>query len=134
MRQQNKRLTPFGAGKQGADRPGHDTEGAGGGSGDQPTVSELHFERDAVREAVHRGHRAGAGAGPEAGREDHGADGKGGDRVQETCITLEEAARFEGVEYEAIKKRVQRNPTRYKTRTEAREAAGRSLCSCPRRA
>ena len=47
--------------------------------------------------------------------------------MQETYITLEEAARFEGVEYEAIKKRVQRNPTRYKTRTEAREGGGKEL-------
>ncbi|WP_417048205.1 hypothetical protein [Dysosmobacter welbionis] len=47
--------------------------------------------------------------------------------MQETYITVEEAARFEGVEYEAIKKRVQRNPPRYKTRTEAREGGGKEL-------
>ena len=47
--------------------------------------------------------------------------------MQETYITLEEAARFEGVEYETIKKRVQRSPAQYKTRTEAREGGGKEL-------
>mgnify|MGYP000399889083 CR=1 FL=1 len=47
--------------------------------------------------------------------------------MQETYITLEEAARFEGLEYEAIKKRVQRSPAQYKTRTEAREGGGKEL-------
>ncbi len=47
--------------------------------------------------------------------------------MQETYITLDEAARFEGVEYETIKKRVQRSPAQYKTRTEAREGGGKEL-------
>lgn len=41
--------------------------------------------------------------------------------MAETFVTLEEAANFEGLSYEAIKKRIQRNPEGYKTKTEARD-------------
>ena len=55
MRQQNKRLTPFGrlVSKALIDRD-MTRRALAAAVGDQPAVSELHSERDAVREAVHR--------------------------------------------------------------------------------
>ena len=47
--------------------------------------------------------------------------------MQETYITLEEAARFEGIKYNTLIQRMKRNPARYKTRTEAREGGGKEL-------
>ena len=47
--------------------------------------------------------------------------------MQETYITLEEAARFEGISYKGLTSRISRNPARYKTRTEAREGGGKEL-------
>jgi len=45
--------------------------------------------------------------------------------VPDSYITLEEAATFEGVTYDAMKKRVKRNPGVYKSRTEPREGGGK---------
>ncbi|MDR2024051.1 MAG: Mu transposase C-terminal domain-containing protein [Hungatella sp.] len=45
--------------------------------------------------------------------------------MQEVYITLEEAAAFEGVEYETLKKRIQRSPQAFDTRTQAREGGGK---------
>ena len=47
--------------------------------------------------------------------------------MQETYITLEEAARFEGISYKGLTSRISRNPARYKTRTEDREGGGKEL-------
>ena len=47
--------------------------------------------------------------------------------MQETYITLEEAARFEGIDYFTLHKRISRSPAQYKTRTEAREGGGKEL-------
>lgn len=45
--------------------------------------------------------------------------------MPDVFITLEEAADFEGVSYEAMKKRAQRSPKLYKTQTQAREDGGK---------
>ena len=45
--------------------------------------------------------------------------------MPDVFITLEEAAAFEDISYEAMKKRVQRNPKQYKTQTQAREGGGK---------
>ena len=37
--------------------------------------------------------------------------------MPDVFITLEEAAAFEGITYEAMKKRAQRSPKQYKTQT-----------------
>lgn len=47
--------------------------------------------------------------------------------MQETYITLDEAARFEGIDYFTLHKRISRSPAQYKTRTEAREGGGKEL-------
>lgn len=47
--------------------------------------------------------------------------------MQETYITLEEAAHFEGVKYKTLAQRMARSPAQYKTRTEAREGGGKEL-------
>ena len=47
--------------------------------------------------------------------------------MQETYITLEEAARFEGIKYKTLAQRMARSPAQYKTRTEAREGGGKEL-------
>jgi hypothetical protein len=47
--------------------------------------------------------------------------------VQETYITLEEAARFEGIRYNTLIQRMKRSPAQYKTRTEVREGGGKEL-------
>lgn len=47
--------------------------------------------------------------------------------MQETYITLEEAARFEGIRYNTLIQRMKRSPAQYKTRTEAREGGGKEL-------
>ena len=49
--------------------------------------------------------------------------------MQETYITLEEAARFEGIRYNTLIQRMKRSPAQYKTRTEAREGGGPSPIS-----
>ena len=45
--------------------------------------------------------------------------------MPDVFITLEEAAAFEGITYEAMKKRAQRSPKQYKTQTQAREGGGK---------
>ena len=45
--------------------------------------------------------------------------------MPDVFIGLKEAATFEGVTYEALKKRVQRNPGQYKTRTQPQEGGGK---------
>ena len=45
--------------------------------------------------------------------------------MTDTYIGLDEAAAFEGVSYDTMKKRVQRNPRDYKTKTQAREGGGK---------
>ena len=45
--------------------------------------------------------------------------------MPDVFITLEEAAAFEGITYEAMKKRAQRSPKQYKTQTKAREGGGK---------
>ena len=45
--------------------------------------------------------------------------------MSDIFITLEEAAAFEGVGYEAMKKRVQRSPKEYNLKTQAREGGGK---------
>jgi len=45
--------------------------------------------------------------------------------VSEIYITLEEAAELEGVTYEAMKKRTQRNPVLFKVKTQPRENGGK---------
>lgn len=45
--------------------------------------------------------------------------------MPEVFITLEEAAAFEGVVYDTMKKRVKRSPEKYKTKTEPRESGGK---------
>lgn len=47
--------------------------------------------------------------------------------MQETYITLDEAARFEGIKYKTLAQRMARSPAQYKTRTEAREGGGKEL-------
>ena len=47
--------------------------------------------------------------------------------MQETYITLDEAARFEGITYKGLTSRISRSPAQYKTRTEAREGGGKEL-------
>lgn len=47
--------------------------------------------------------------------------------MQETYITLEEAAHFEDVKYKTLAQRMARSPAQYKTRTEAREGGGKEL-------
>ena len=47
--------------------------------------------------------------------------------MQETYITLEEAARFEGIRYNTLIQRMKRSPAQYKTRTEVREGGGKEL-------
>lgn len=46
--------------------------------------------------------------------------------MSDVFIGLEEAAAFEGVTYEAMKKRAQRSPQQYKTKTQPREGGGKS--------
>ncbi len=50
---------------------------------------------------------------------------EGGTGVSDVFITMKEAAELEGVSYEALKKRVSRNPKQYKTKTQPNEAGGR---------
>lgn len=45
--------------------------------------------------------------------------------MPDTFITLEEAAAFEGISYEAMKKRAQRGQQQYKTKTQTREGGGK---------
>ena len=45
--------------------------------------------------------------------------------MQDVYITLEEAAQFEGIGYEAIKKRVQRNPQSYEIKNKPSENGGK---------
>lgn len=45
--------------------------------------------------------------------------------MQEIYITLEEAAAFEGIEYDTLKKRVQRSPQSFNVRTKIREKGGK---------
>lgn len=45
--------------------------------------------------------------------------------MSDVFIGLEEAAAFEGVTYEAMKKRAQRNPKQFKTKTQPREGGGK---------
>lgn len=45
--------------------------------------------------------------------------------MSDVFIGLEEAAAFEGVTYEAMKKRAQRSPQQYKTKTQPREGGGK---------
>ena len=45
--------------------------------------------------------------------------------MAEKYITLDEAARLEGISYEAMKKKIQRNPEVYKIKTEASGAGGK---------
>ena len=45
--------------------------------------------------------------------------------MSDVFIGLEEAAAFEGVTYEAMKKRAQRSPRQYKTKTQPREGGGK---------
>ena len=45
--------------------------------------------------------------------------------MPDVFIGLKEAATFEGVTYEALKKRVQRNPGQYKTKTQPQEGGGK---------
>ncbi len=45
--------------------------------------------------------------------------------MSDVFITMKEAAELEGVSYEALKKRVSRNPKQYKTKTQPNEAGGR---------
>jgi len=46
---------------------------------------------------------------------------KGGIGLAEIHVTLEEAAGFENISYDAMKKRIHRNPEKYKTKLEARD-------------
>lgn len=50
---------------------------------------------------------------------------KGGKKVPEAYITLKEAAAFEGVLYDTMKKRVKRNPAAFTTKTQSREGGGK---------
>lgn len=45
--------------------------------------------------------------------------------MSDVFVGLEEAAAFEGVTYEAMKKRAQRSPRQYKTKTQPREGGGK---------
>ena len=45
--------------------------------------------------------------------------------MPDVFIGLKEAAAFEGISYDTIKKRVQRNPQQYKTKMQPSEAGGR---------
>lgn len=45
--------------------------------------------------------------------------------MPDVFITMKEAAEFEGVAYDTLKKRVTRNPRQYKTKTKPNEAGGR---------
>lgn len=45
--------------------------------------------------------------------------------MAETFITLEEAAGLEGASYEAIKKKIQRNPDAFKTKYEQTPSGGK---------
>ena len=45
--------------------------------------------------------------------------------MPEGFITLEEAAAFEGITYEAMKKRVQRSPEQHNVKSQAREGGGK---------
>ena len=45
--------------------------------------------------------------------------------MQEEYISLEEAAAYEGTSYEAMKKRVQRDPRQYKAKASTRETGGK---------
>lgn len=45
--------------------------------------------------------------------------------MSDVFVGLEEAATFEGVTYEAMKKRAQRSPQQYKTKTQLREGGGK---------
>lgn len=45
--------------------------------------------------------------------------------MPDVFITLEEAAAFEGITYEAMKKRVQRSPEQHNVKSQAREGGGK---------
>lgn len=45
--------------------------------------------------------------------------------MPDVFITLEEAAAFEGITYEAMKKRVQRSPKQHNVKSQAREGGGK---------
>lgn len=45
--------------------------------------------------------------------------------MPDVFITLEEAATFEGISYDTLQKRVKRNPSAYKTKTQPREGGGK---------
>lgn len=47
--------------------------------------------------------------------------------MAETYIQLSEAAELEGINYEALKKKIQRNPEKYSVKKEHRESGGREL-------
>ncbi len=47
--------------------------------------------------------------------------------MSEIFITLEAAAGFEKIGYETIKKRMQRSPTAFKTKTQPREGGGKDM-------
>ncbi|CAH8719593.1 hypothetical protein WDD9_005606 [Paenibacillus melissococcoides] len=45
--------------------------------------------------------------------------------MAESYISLEEAAKFEGVSYDIIKKKIQRNPEEFKTKTDQSQNGGK---------
>lgn len=51
--------------------------------------------------------------------------------MQDVYITLKDAAEFEGVSYDTMKKRVTRNPEQYKSKTQAREGGGKGEVMVP---
>ena len=51
--------------------------------------------------------------------------------MQDGYVTLKDAAEFEGVSYDTMKKRVTRNPEQYKSKTQAREGGGKGEVMVP---